>query len=222
MSKRSLITGGVAVVVLAISATARIAVVREDGTPSQVLWSGNEAHVFIGVNQVGYRPTYLTYSLARLGLTPFGARPQDSTPSVVAIRITMAGLLRHVVTNTYLRPMTVVDGQVTDGTTRWTASGPEPLTSDQTNRLSATAARTDYTNVEGWSKRSFVPRPMFSELSIAFELDGRAVQVRVFQTDGGIIAIDLHRQGLQPERLWSSNPRPRYVKAAEYNRLFRR
>jgi hypothetical protein len=221
MSKRLLISVAlVAAVTMAISATTRATYVREDGTPSQFHWHAGEAYLFIATNQVGYRPTYLLHGLAQIGLLPFGIKAHDSRPSIVVIKVTPNEVLRHVVEDTQLTSLVAMNGYLTDGTYQWDETGPKALTPDQARRLTARLPSAEYSHVEGWSKRTFVPKWGFAEVSIPFELNGRASRLKVFSTESGFAAIDLQREGLNPERLWSADQRPRTINDAEYNRLF--
>ena len=117
----------------------------------------------------------------------------------------------------------VFDGPPHTGDARWTG---EEFIADRLKEFSLAFPRGPvdaFSDVEGWSKRSFLSpedgsRPVVTE----FALGGHAERL-ITSTQGYLVTIDLDRQnGTAAQRLVSIDTRPRGVSADEYAALFRK
>jgi hypothetical protein len=217
------------VVVASLTKTCRVSA-KETG--AQLLWSPDEAYLFVGTKQVGWRFSYLRLVgevvLQFVGIiTP----PQDSKPTTMMFRITPNGIERHVLDNTELAPQYIVfESRVRIGPRwQWTGSQFERTTPNEERRLAGAMPRTpsvfparsgDYVNVDGWSSRHFLPmRVPRDGWTLPFSLGGQPATLTVLNETLESIDIDLQRGNRQRERLLSLDERLRSVSQAEYRTL---
>ena len=212
---------GVTIAALAASALIPVYYIREDGLPSQLLWSSERAHVFIASNQVGYKWSYLKRARLRLFPAPFGAAPDRTTPSVDAITIAPDGTNRQLRKDTQLPALGVVGGNVASASVLWTVDGFPALSAPEQAQVAETAYLREFSGVNGWSKRTFHPDRAFNEQVISFVIGDMQARLRVFSPEPGVVAIDLDRGAGATTRLWSSDQRGHFVSKDHYESWFR-
>lgn len=198
--------------------------IEESDTDAQLFWHADEAYLFVGTIRLGWRESYLRclfdYVLA---LARVGVPPQDSKSSIAVFRITPTGVERHVVDNMKMPPFAVIDDHINSGKWRWNGDRFEPATADEGRRWVAKMPPLEFSRIDGWSKRSFLPiKAPADGRRLPFELGGQPVVLTVYGESLFAITLDLQRPNRSPERLFSLNERPRFASKAEYDAFFNR
>jgi hypothetical protein len=251
MRRRTKVIVVVAIIAGAIIAAAslRIYFIRED-SGGDVLWSANDAYVFIGVSRRGFRVSYLEYPWAILrGYLHSVRLPDDDLGSLIVIRVTPSATERHVVDLKDRAPgsgpglYTPFEGRIyanypaLGGLCRWSDDHFERATEDESRRLVSsnfpdvkgwsnrifglTAWPLD--NVNGWSKRGIGSGPEnFARITV--DVGGRFTLSEksdaVDSTGYASVSIYLQRPGQAPERIWYLDGHPRRISRVEYDRMF--
>ena len=223
MKRAAAILAMVLIAALGISATVTVHQVVEKPTGAQFIWTDDEAYLFIGWYRLGWRPSYLRWVLIdRTALLPFGSPATNTTPSVLVFKVSRNGVEKQLLDNRQLGNIGIVEGRPSDGHTRWLKTGTNNVSPLQLQQLSADPPAGQFSNVDGWSKRSVLPLANLREVFLPFDLGGKHLRLRVFTVEDGVVAVDLDREAQVPERLWSADQRVRFVSGADYTRLFPR
>jgi hypothetical protein len=183
-------------------------------TGAQLLWTADEAYLFLGTNELGWGFSPARIALERiLYLFQTTTTAQRSRSSVTVFRITAKSVDRHDANNMMLGPYGVVDDHIVSGLWRWTGERFEPATADERAKW-LEKAPPQFSDVAGWSKRSLNPG------SFPIDLGGKRVVLTVSRMDNDFTAIELQRNGLPSEKIWSVAHSPRKVTKAEYEAMF--
>ena len=218
------------VVVIAASAALQMYYIRED-SGGDLLWSADEAYLFMGETRRGFHLSYLEYPWMMfkeyLRAPPF---PNENRASLTVIRVTPNAVERHVLDVEGNAPdlLTPVGRTIyanCQGTLcKWSGTRFEPATEeerrrlDNINRLSAI----DIENVNGWSKRGVGATSGDNHFSV--ELGRQATlsvkQGNVYKSAYDSASVDLLRPGQAAERLWYIDGYPHRVSKSEYEQTF--
>ena len=216
MTRKKALAGLVVLVVLSSSialAFSKIYYIREDSAGT-LLWSADEAYLFMSVVRRGFGISYLEYPWAIfeqfLNAPPF---PDDRRVSLVVIRVTASAVERQVVdfpadtahAPTFLTPFDKSIYANCQGVLcRWTgtrfqpASDTEQRRLDRTNRLSVP----NFNGVEGWSRQGVGSVTGDSQFSA--DVGGKVTLVvklgNSTKSAYGGASVDLLRPGRAPER----------------------
>jgi hypothetical protein len=213
MKKRVGIVLALVVGVLSITMPTLYRALSKD-TGGQLLWTADEAYLFLGTNELGWG-----FSPARIALEGIlhllqtTTTAQQSRSSVTVFRITAKSVDRHDVNNMVLGPCGVVDNHIVGGPWRWTGERFDPATADEKAKW-LEKAPPQFSNVAGWSKRSLNPG------SFPIDLGGERVVLAVSRMDNDLTTIELQKNGLPSETIWSVDHSPRKVSRAEYEGMF--
>lgn len=216
------------------------------GVGGTLLWNGDEAYIFLGLSERGYRLSYLGYLFEAVKEAfPFGASsPSDKHSSVEVLRITpdtvqsyvadninAGGMFDPFGKNVYTRDMN------TGVLMKWSGKRFEPAGQEDQQAFEEASSAGNvppgprYDNAQGWSKRAVVGDIIEKSPNAYVEND-----VKVAVTIGGVpltfnmnsgyidhqAYIDVSRPGEAPKRIWSLDERSRRVGSAEYERIFAR
>jgi hypothetical protein len=204
-----------------------------------VLWNQDEAYLFMSVARRGLHVSYLGYAGVIFREYLNGVRePDDERKSVVVIEITSSAVEQHVLEVADSTPgmdpgsYTPIEGRIyanypgIGGLCRWDGDRFEPATGEEQRRLDGINRLTsrDFDNVNGWSKRTFVPAPSDYQFEVRLGEHGtlRIRNRRLDRAGNGGVSIDLQRPGQAPHRIWYLDGRPRTVSRIEYEQLFGR
>jgi hypothetical protein len=213
---------GVALLLIIGLASLKTYYVREPDTGGELLWSSDEAFLFIGTARQGWHGNYLQLVWRDIReILRLVNEPKISRPSVHVFRISEKGLEHHHLMNTQIGAYTVFEGSIYELTgRRWTgtqfeASNPERQRSIAKALSQEWSTSGEWSNDDGWSKRCCVTRRSDGEQRFPILLRGQELQV-VVSADGGSLSVDLQRPGQALQRIWSVDREPRRVTRAEY------
>jgi hypothetical protein len=197
----------------------KISRILEDTSSAQLFWNADEAYLLVTARRLGWRMS--PFGLLLSPLATWGVPAHDIRTSIAVFRITAERVDRHVVENLLIRQFGVVDGKINDGQWRWDADHFAPATREES------AARppldVNYTNIDGWSKRSFLKTVTPPEGStVAFELSGQPAVLTLHRTKFLSATIDVQIDGQPPQRLWSLDERSRTVRKTAYDAAFKK
>jgi hypothetical protein len=237
MRNRSKATIAVATTAIVALAICNVYLIREHNNGT-VLWSANEAYLFIGYGREGVRVKCLLYpwSILKENLGVI-ADPDDQRASLCVIRVTPSGVERHVLSVEDHRPgagpglYTPLEGQIyvnypaLGGLCRWAGDHFEKATPEERQRLGGIYRLTtgDMDNREtGWSRRAFGTGPGDAKLTIdvghKFGISVRTSAAG--ENTNGTALIDLLRDGKAPERIWDFYARRGRISRTEYWHAF--
>jgi hypothetical protein len=180
---------------------------------SQMLWHDDEAFVFVSVSRKGWNTGYAYWLFASLGI--YGPPAQDSSRLTSVFRITSTELEEFTL-DSAPPGLIAADGYLSTYDKRWIRGRFEPYVPTSIPEPFANHLPQEFSDVEGWSKRSFNVPPGGARGTVAFDLGERPARL-VLSSDAGIRSIDLEREGLSVHRLVSSPERVRWVSRAEYD-----
>jgi hypothetical protein len=213
---------------------------RED-SDGELLWSPNEAYLFLGVAHRGAHMDYLEYPWMIFRESVGGvSAPNSERQSVTVIHITPSGLEKHVIEVAAAPPgswpgmYTPFKGQIyanypeIGGLSRWAGDHFEAATAEEQQRFGGFSrlSAVDFTNVDGWSKHGIGggPQDLFARSTI--DVSGRFTisekSEPVGHTGYAAVSIYLQRPSALPERIWYLDGHPRRVSRAEYEHAFAR
>lgn len=230
-------TIAILVIAIAVGSAVLVAVpyraVFETGHPSQLLWHDDEAFAFLVTGQSG-REGSLAYHLLSM-VSAFGAPSQNRQQRTTVFRIT-SDSLEETHLDGAVPSLLIADGQVSSGSARWVDGRFEPfdprhipeaflmtglVRPSKGVTLKDVIARDSFSDVEGWSKQTFMITRTDPLQKTGFTLSKDAAHLVVSQ-DGDSTVVDLARQGQPTKRLIAIRTLPRRVSSEEYNALFNR
>jgi hypothetical protein len=219
----------------------------QTGSGGDLFWNSEDAYVFIGMADRGYRFSYLGFLMEQIKeLYPFATSlPSDKHFSVLALHVTPDLVQHYSVDNFRLgsapepfHGMLYAGNMLPGGgLLKWSRTQFEPITPEEAGKYYQYArelpkgppAGPSYDNVEGWSKRTVggdvireSPTNYVENNSTAtIELGGKLL---TFILNSGFISheayIDLIRPGQPPERIWHLDEHMHRVSRAEYYKVF--
>lgn len=228
------------VLLAAILATSLVNVylLRED-SDGELLWSPNEAYLFLGVAHRGAHMGYLEYPWMIFRESVGGvSAPNNERQSVTVIHITPSGIEQHVVEVAAAPPgswpgmYTPFEGQIyanypeIGGLSRWTGDHFEPATAEEQQRFGGFSrlSAVDFTNIDGWSKQGVGGGPQGLFVRSTTDVGGRFTisekSEPVGHTGYAAVSIYLQRPGARPEKICYLDGHPRRVSKAEYESAF--
>lgn len=146
----------IVLLIVAVLATDRTPIVVGDAGLGELVWHDDEALLFVGGGYSGFK--FSNAWLAMSMLSAFGPLATDGRSWVDVIRITSTDVSKHRVDPMKMQRLTVIDGHVSTGPTRWTgerfepASGPLAVSPGLTQ-----GSQPSFSNVDGWSKATLYP-----------------------------------------------------------------
>jgi hypothetical protein len=231
MLKRKALIVIVVVALVAVSGLAAVtwyaghAVAYRDND-AVMLWSADEAYVFIKVSRLGWQRGPLAllrdFTRAALGVGISGATPTDVVRDLVVVRITRSGVERFDIPDLTLGFIGVADGRiygVGDGRTlRWTQARFEPLPPHESFEPGK-MARMNFENRDGWSGRSnILSQPSgVTPFTITVGGDRWTVTAHNDSQASQSKSIEIGRDGENAKEIWSQVQRTRFVGFAEYD-----
>lgn len=220
MTKRRVIIY-VLIASVVVALTVKIHRVREVTTGAELFWHDDEAYLLIGTKRLGLHVTPAKFVLQMLMLAPFGLGADDSKFSITVFKMAPTRVDRYVAENVVMGRFGVIDGRINDGLWRWDGDHFERATLDES--IAHPRLGREYSDVDGWSKRSFGGGTSPPEgWIIPFDLSGQPASLTVHAVHRVSLSIDLQRGNEPPERLWSIDERSRTVRRAEYDALLKR
>lgn len=188
---------------------------------SQVVWHGDEALLLVQHRLTGWNMRRFNMAISLLGA--FGVPSQDSKLFVTAFRITPSVVEEHHFEQ-YQRALglMIFEGRPHTGDFRWTGTEFVPDRLNKDPRAVGLYPVDKFSDVDGWSKRTFLaPDDESKPIVTEFVLGGHNQRL-IASTRGWIVAIDLDRQnGAPAQRLVSIDTQPTAASKNEYESLFR-
>ena len=201
-----------------------------NGCNGTLLWDGDAAYLFLNLDSLGYRMTYLQY----MGQTVkevfgLGRVPSDKRYSSVVITIKASNVNSYVLNNMHLSEYFVVDGRVLSGDQdtgilwRWDENHYERATSqdqyDLTKVASSHMPGPDFDDVDGWYKRvNIFSRKDIYAYMVNLKESNILLTARREHLDD--LSLDLTRAGGTNVTIWQLDGHLRKVRNAEYQRVF--
>jgi len=214
---------------LAVASVATTYHVQVKSTRAQLLWSADEANLFVGTRLLGWRFSYLRLiGEFGLALVQTVTPPQQSKAKILMFRITPNGIERHLLDNADMvwPAFTVFEGRIHYGILwRWNGRQFDPVTPAQKEEYLAAKVVVDgdYSNLNGWSNYYFSPSPVPpGGLKYEITIGAQPMVLTVIGDTTRASAIELRRGDNPPEQIESLNEQPRSVNRAEYEGLFGR
>jgi hypothetical protein len=196
----------------------RVRVIRERASEAQLLWNAEQAYLFIGTVRTGWehRVARALGSVA-LGLLGVFDLPTASARSTIVAFISPDGVRTQVYPGV-LRPIGVMDGRVTDGTTTWPFGG-EPSPETDRERWDLGFASVEFADREGWSKVTLSatgdPRRACSLV-----LNGTPATI-VLDRVKGTTTVTVQGERFPVAPVWSAPAGPQFVSRATFEEAFR-
>jgi hypothetical protein len=238
------VLAAILVVLILLSASLKVYYVRST-TAGTLLWNKDEAYIFQGVAQQGYRLSYFGLLIELVKeFVPFGgSAPDDRHCSVLVLRVTSDAIERYIADNLCApgecnplgQSIYTVDNSNPGVLLKWSGTQFEPATSEEGKAFRSAylggkiPLGPTYDNVSGWSKRAVGGQVLndspkhYSEIpaKASLSLDGHPL---TFVMNSGFINhqpyIDLYRGDGPPDRIWSLDGRSHRVTKAEYQKIF--
>jgi hypothetical protein len=200
------------------------------------LWHGQEAYLFLEVGSFGYRSSYLRYfgeAITASFNAPVPATNKGSQTDV--FRFTPKGFERYDNESLLLGPEVapvddIIYASSDGGLVKWSGRNFEPANAkDQQRFVSLSVAGPDFTNFNGWSRRSFifnkgVDAKIFNQggnVKIEIQLDGKPSVFNVTHGEqGDYLSISWEPQGQEAQQIWYLDLRPRNVSKSEYESVY--
>jgi hypothetical protein len=212
----------------------------QDGSGANLIWSSDQAYVFVTVIHRGYRMNCLRYVAEFLmELVPFGASaPDDKSSSSIVFRIAPGNLQRFDFDNMNLdapdaigQNIYVVNGENNGGLLRWSDDHFEETSiGEQTALRNAQTsgripAAPSYENIDGWSRSPAAGKVGINHVEedakVVIQVNGKSITLVM---NSGFFThqrfIDLIRPGEAPQRIWYLDKRTHRVSRAEYEKTF--
>jgi hypothetical protein len=190
-----------------------------------MLWSADEAYVFIKVSRLGWQRGSLAvlrdFTKAALGVGMYGATPTDVVRDLVVIRITRSGVERFDIPDLTLGFIGIADGRiygVADGRTlRWTQTRFEPLPAHESFEPGK-MARMNFENRDGWSGRSNILSQRYGATPFKITVAGDEWIVTAHNDSQASQSksIEIGRGGEKAKEVWSQVQKTRSVDFSEY------
>jgi len=215
--------------------------VQPDG---QLLWNDDDAYIFIGLADRGYRLSYLRYAAESIREEfPFGATsPTDENFSLLVLHVTPSSIDRYSIANFRLGEIEpsagalYVSNLMTSKTVRWAATHFEDQTPDEQKQLQDLSRQgglpsgPQYDNIQGWSKRTIAGNVIrnsptdYTEKNANFTITLKG-QPLTFEVNSGFIGHRAYVSVVAPggqsrTEAWSLDENSRRVGAAEYKQMF--
>ena len=207
----------VATICTAVCAAVPRRSVMESSSESQLLWHDDEAFAFVGTGYLGANTSYAFYLLSRV--SAFGAPRQDSRRTTIVFRMTSDKVEEHRLDGPPPPWLIAADGYVSRYDARWIGGRFEPYVPRKIPEDFAKNPPQAFSNVEGWSKRTFMVSYGEERQAVDFQLRGRPARF-VISVDANLRTIDLERADMPVTRLMTASNRPRHVSLEEYNQIF--
>ena len=220
------------VTVIAASAFLQMYYIRED-SGGQLLWSADEAYLFMGETRRGFHLSYLEYPWEMLKECLHApAFPSENRASLTVIRVTANAVERHVLDvevgggapNLFTPIGRTIYANCKGTLCKWSGAHFEPATEEEQRRLDDTnhLSAIDIENVNGWSKRGVGATAGDNHFSVEpgklFTLSVK--QGNIYKSANDSASVDLLRPGQAPEKLWYVDGYPHRVSKSEYEQTF--
>lgn len=198
-------------------------------------WRNDEAYLFLGAGQTGYRFRWLEYPLVVVGEYFYAPpSPEHQYGSTTVIHITPSTLERQKVefgedtsrSGSFFTPFDDGFYAMCEGgkLCKWGNNGFQPATEEEKRRFGGIEhlVRDDMNNkvINGWSVREIRSRDEHFQVSIGkkvvISVQSKADKARQFPR----ASVELLRSGQPPERLYDVDGAPQRVSKAEYNKDF--
>jgi hypothetical protein len=204
-------------IAIGAASTFRLKLVRSGSGLAQLLWHQDEAFLFLVTGRGRWNVSGLWWLSAHFLTYGLGAAT-DGRSGMTVCRITPETIEKRDFDWIAASNLIAFDGAVSGSNgVPWTGDGfdtsrrrPVPkafLELDQTLQ--------HFSDVEGWSKRSFFLPPREFQRTVDFVLRGQPARL-VLSVSDDVQSIDLERTGRPTERLWTADRRLRWVGAEEY------
>jgi hypothetical protein len=196
------------------------------------LWNAKEAYFFIGSDTIGSHVKWAGYPLMVLGemlgrIEP----PDDHRLTMYIMRVTSAGLERHVLELTDLRPgsgpgfYTPLEGRIwanwptIGGLCWWAGDHFEKATPEEQRRLGGLnhlKGPIAYRNEAGWSADG-ISEGYHPEIKVGDEFE---LHVLSGSSEYGPISVEMSKPGSEPKTLFTIDSSAGLVSRSEYRRIF--
>lgn len=206
------------------------------GANGDLMWRGQEAYVFLEVGSFGYRSSYLRYfgeAIKAFFNVPVPATNRDS--QTVVFRFTPEGFERYESESLSVGPRMapfndIIYADSDQGLVKWSGRHFEPASAEDLQRFeNRSELGPDFTNFNGWSRRSFIfnkgtDAKVFNEGGdVTFEIQLGGIPEILTVTHGEMsnyLSVSWGRQGQDAQKIWSLDLRPHNVSKSEYELAF--
>jgi hypothetical protein len=237
MTKKTIVLGVFALVgcILLVASFSFNYTIRRSAN-GDLLWHGQEAYVFLEVGSFGYRSSYLQYFAEAIRAFFNASVPVTNRGSqTVVFRFTTEGFERYDDESLLLGPeMAPLDDTIyadsDRGLVKWSGKHFETTSAEeQQHFVTRSVSGPDFTNFNGWSRRSFIfnkgtDAKIFNEggdVTFDIQLDGRPEVITVTHgEENKYFSVSWGRQGQDAQKIWSLDLRPNTVSKSEYELTF--
>lgn len=203
-----------------------------NGGNGTLFWNENTAYVFLNLDNLGYRLSYLQYigQTLKEGLG-VGREPSDKRYSSVVFTINSSNVNRHAFDDMRLSEYFVIKGIVLSGDQntgilwKWDEDHFERASSQDQHNLTEAGASgmpaPEYDDLDGWHKRINI----FShkgEYTYVIKLNGANLSLETRREGVHDLSVELVRSDGTIETIWRLDGYPRKVSKAEYEHAFRK
>lgn len=207
-------------------------VIRNDNGGT-IVWTTDEAYLFMTVHHRGYQLTWPGYAAAA-AREWFNApiTPTDEKVALTVIHVTPSAIERHIenlpegaIPPHFFTPIGGAIYAFSEGTVyRWNGQNFDPAPQEEQKRLGGwdILSSDSDTSVNGWSKRGIGSVSLNYQFSVAIgkELVLRIIQGNVFKPLSDSPTVLLEKPGQPPATLWHVDGAPRIVSEFTYQRVF--
>ena len=208
-------------------------VVRDDWD-GKLLWSSNEAYLFISMHRRGFQIGYWEYPWVLVEELLNGVRSlDDQRTSVSVVHMTTSGVDHHVVEmldeqpgnapNAYTPLQGYIYANCEGQLCKWNGNKFETATEEEQRRFDGTNQLTEKNIDKGWSNRDFWEASTDDQFVVDVSSDLKLkVTNKLLDRIRSRLAVEVLRPTEPPETIWSFDGRPRTVSKKEYEQAFAR
>jgi hypothetical protein len=231
MKKKMMVSVVTLILIATLVAIAQVHVYRvRDNSDEELLYSNDEAYLFIGVSSRGYRLNGLQYLFSLVKDQVGGVTlPEDNHSSIVVLRLVPNQVQRYTVDDISLDFYAPFENRIYANRHgelwRWAENHFELVNTDERQRLehAGMTLDTSFTNVGGWSKQQSLTHRRIGESEFPMTVGGTPLTLVVnVGYKASEASIGLRRPGQSDERLWYLDEKTRSISKSEYEKLFRK
>jgi hypothetical protein len=228
MKKKVMVSVSLILIATAI-AIAQVHVYRvRNNSDEDLLYSNDEAYLFIGISSRGYRLNGLQYLFSLVKDRVGGVTlPEDNHSSIVVLRLAPNQVQRYTVDDIALDFYAPFENRIyANGhgeLWRWTGNHFELVNPEEKQRLEHAGLTLDtpFTNLGGWSKQQSLTHRRIGESEFPMTVGGTPLKLVVnVGYRASEASIGLRRPGQSDESLWYLDEKTRGISKSEYEKLF--
>jgi hypothetical protein len=202
--------------------------IREGGGGGTVLWTSDEAYLFMYDCPDGFLMTGRELIAEPIREYFYStASPTDRRCVLTVFHVLPSGVDRHTQDfETTIDHFTPLDGAIyahcPGGMCKWNGDKFALITQDEEQRMGSYSrlAKQEFSNVNGWSERWI--RAAFDDQKVppfkySIQVDG---SITVLVSGSNPVSVEIQRPNGGTEKIWYHEQRTRWVSEATYNRVF--